>query len=207
MIRLKVCGMRDKENIAEVSAIGLDYMGFIFYRTSPRYVGDNFVMPEISSPINRVGVFVNESNDMILDKIRKYSLDFAQLHGNEPVQQCEELKDLGVKIIKVFSVDDKFDFNTTKAYAPVSGFFLFDTKGANYGGNAKSFNWAVLKKYNQQVPFFLSGGINPGNSKAIHSLKGMNLHAADINSGVEVSPAVKDPDKVRQIKDILNSNS
>jgi phosphoribosylanthranilate isomerase len=204
-IKLKVCGMREPENIRDVAALAPDFMGFIFYAKSPRYVGEDFTLPKnLSNEVKRVGVFVNEDAVEIIKKAEALNLDYVQLHGTESVQECEKLKKNNIGVIKVFSVDDQFDFETTKAYESVVDFFLFDTKGKYYGGNAKTFNWNLLKKYGQRVPFFLSGGLSPENSEeGLQSLAGMNLYALDINSGVETSPAVKDINKIVTIKDLL----
>ncbi len=198
--------MRDVNNIMEVSQLHPHYMGFIFYAGSPRYVGDNFKIPEnFPAATKRVGVFVNEANETIIKKIRDFELDFVQLHGNESVQQCRELRNHPVGIIKVFSVDDNMDFKVTKHYREVVDFFLFDTKGKYYGGNAQTFNWSVLTRYDQKIPFFLSGGITPDNIGGIQNLSELNLRAIDVNSGVEIQPALKDIKKIMAIKQILNS--
>lgn len=198
--------MRDEDNIQAVSQLRPGYMGFIFYAGSPRYVGNDFSIPvNFPAETKRVGVFVNETNETILRKAQAYALDFVQLHGDESVLQCKELKSHQVRIIKAFSVDDNMDFDLTKPYAGVVDFFLFDTKGKLYGGNAKTFNWSVLTKYDQKVPFFLSGGITPDNIDSIQNLDGLNLQAIDVNSGVEIQPAVKDINKIMVIKAILNS--
>lgn len=198
--------MRDAGNIRDVSSLGPDYMGFIFYPKSPRYVGEDF-KPETMAAVKRVGVFVNETIEVMLKKAHDLRLDYLQLHGQETVEQCQELKSNDVKIIKVFSVDDQFDFATTTPYKTIADFFLFDTKGKHYGGNAVSFNWEILTQYDQEVPFFLSGGIGPLNIGEVKRLAGMNLYAVDINSGVETSPAFKDIKKITETKRILNTIS
>jgi phosphoribosylanthranilate isomerase len=198
-ISIKICGMRDKENIAQVSLLGPQYMGFIFYEKSPRFVGSEFTIPEgLSSSIKKVGVFVNESDKVIRSKVKSMGFDFVQLHGDEEPGSCLELKDSGLKIIKAFSVDDDFDFIRTKPYKEAVDYFLFDTKGMYYGGNARSFNWSVLKKYDQEVPFFLSGGLTPESVIALSDIMDMNLHALDFNSGVELSPGIKNLEKVNE---------
>ncbi|MBT1698291.1 phosphoribosylanthranilate isomerase [Fulvivirgaceae bacterium PWU4] len=206
-MKLKICGMRDEKNILAVAALHPQYMGFIFYPRSPRYVGDDFKVPALPSSISRVGVFVNDPVSLIMEKVDRYALKYVQLHGGETVAQCKALRQEGVGVIKVFSVDDDFDFNQTRPYEEVADFFLFDTKGKYYGGNATAFDWKVLEQYNQKVPFFLSGGIGPDNVEAIQALKGMNIHAIDINSGVEESPAMKDTQKIGTIIHVLNSIS
>jgi phosphoribosylanthranilate isomerase len=207
MIKLKICGMRDDTNILEVAALCPEYMGFIFYTKSPRYVGEEFKIPDLPPSINRVGVFVNAPVPFMLQKAKDHQLTYVQLHGDETVEQCGALRTHNIGVIKVFSVGDGFDFGLTKPYEAVSDFFLFDTKGKYYGGNAVTFDWTMLDRYDQRVPFFLSGGIGPDNIEAIRGLKNMNIHAVDVNSGVEERPALKDIQKINTITHILNSIS
>jgi phosphoribosylanthranilate isomerase len=154
--------------------------------------------------IKKVGVFVNETTERIKKFVSVAKLDYVQVHGGESAAQCEELRSEGIGVIKVFSVDDGFDFNQTRDYESSSDFFLFDTKGKYYGGNASVFDWNVLHRYNQKVPFFLSGGLTPENVELIGDLKSMNIHALDINSGVEISPAVKSMEKIKEVYAILH---
>lgn len=196
--------MRDAKNIMQVAALRPDYMGFIFYEKSPRYVGRDFSIPEeFPAYISRVGVFVNESTASMVEKATTHKLEYLQLHGHEPAKQCEELKKHGLKIIKVFSMDDDMNFGDTQPYREVVDFFLFDTKGKYYGGNARTFNWSLLKKYDQQIPFFLSGGLTADNVATARELSGMNIHALDLNSGVEKEPAFKDVSKIGIIQAAL----
>ena len=203
-IKLKVCGMRDADNVMQLAALKPDYMGLIFYPKSPRYVGEDFTLPtDFPSSIRKVGVFVNEATSVIIKIVADLDLQAVQLHGNETVTQCRELRKLGIEVIKVFSIGEDFDFGVTETYEEVVDYFLFDTKGKYYGGNAKTFDWSILKKYHGRVPYFLSGGISPDNVKEIESLVDSNLYAIDVNSGVELSPGLKDISKVTEIKDIL----
>jgi phosphoribosylanthranilate isomerase len=140
-----------------------------------------------------------------MNAVKRYGLDIVQLHGNETMRACHELKDLGVKVIKVFSVDDNMDFSVTIPFREAADYFLFDTKGKYFGGNAKRFNWKILSRYDQQVPFFLSGGIAPEHVEDIKKLTDVNLLAIDVNSGVEISPARKDVEKIRVIQKILKA--
>jgi phosphoribosylanthranilate isomerase len=117
--------------------------------------------------------------------------------------QCRELKQKGIGVIKVFSIDDQMDFERTRVYSDVVDFFLFDTKGKYRGGNAETFNWSILERYHQELPFILSGGLSPENVDKVTALKDMNLHALDVNSGVEITAGLKDPEKIKQIKDTL----
>jgi phosphoribosylanthranilate isomerase len=199
-IEIKICGMRDAENIMHVASLSPQYFGFIFYPHSPRFVGNNFTIPSsLSSSIKRVGVFVDASNDVIISKAKLVGFDFVQLHGRESAEGCQELKESGLKVIKVFSVDDDFNFQATNPYKNAADYFMFDTKGKYYGGNAKTFNWDVLTKYDQEIPFFLSGGLSPENVQNIKDIKNMNLHALDFNSGVEISPGIKSKEKVETV--------
>jgi phosphoribosylanthranilate isomerase len=204
-LKLKICGMRDPANIAEVAALQPDYMGFIFYDKSPRYVGEDFDTSTIPVSIKRVGVFVNEKTEVILNKVNQHNLDFVQLHGNESFEQCQGLKIKGIKIIKAFSVDSDFDFKSTNPYADYVSYFLFDTKGKYFGGNATAFDWMLLQQYDQQTPFFLSGGISPENVSGLKEIRNLNIHALDVNSGVEIAPGLKDVNKIKELKRVVDS--
>lgn len=206
-MKLKICGMKDWDNILAVVEYKPDYLGFIFFKESPRYVGEDFQMPSLPEFVKKVGVFVNENPEAVLEKVEKYSLDYVQLHGRESVKDCDRFRFKGTGVIKVFSVDDEFDFSATKEYENAVDFFLFDTKGKYYGGNAQVFDWEKLKTYNYSVPFFLSGGLSLENIDKVKSLSGMNIHALDFNSGVELKPGVKDVKKVAQVRAILNYNT
>jgi len=192
--------MRDSLNIQDVGALLPDYMGFIFYKNSPRYVGEDFTIPNyFPATVSRVGVFVNESLTVVIDKVRQHALDLVQLHGDESVEFCKELNHEGISVIKVFRVDDEFDFSSTRQFDEVAEYFLFDTKGKNFGGNAQRFNWNLLTHYDQSIPFFLSGGIDLSSIEEVLQLKNLNMYAVDLNSGVEQAPAMKDVEKVSAI--------
>jgi len=197
--------MRDPKNILEVAALGPDYMGFIFYEKSKRYVSEGFFIPrEFPHNIKRVGVFVNEKIENILSQVSKHQLDFVQLHGNESPDLCDELKQK-TKVIKVFRVDDSFDFDSVKKFNSCSDFFMFDTKGENFGGTGKTFNWNLLKNYDQEIPFFLSGGLSTKNIQQVRELKNLNLYSLDFNSQVESEPGIKDVAVLNSVFSILNS--
>ncbi len=193
--------MRDSDNIRQVSALNPGYMGFIFYEPSPRYVGFDFeISKDFPASIKRVGVFVNHSEWVVSETMKKHKLDYAQLHGDESLPYCKKLKAEGISIIKVFRVDEEFDFALTRHFETVADFFLFDTKGKLYGGNSKPFDWQLLSKYNQALPFFLSGGIHPDSIESIKKLS-LNIYALDVNSGAESTPGIKD---VKKISEIIN---
>jgi phosphoribosylanthranilate isomerase len=187
-MRIKICGMKFSENILEVGSLLPDFMGFIFWKKSSRYFDGE--MPILPQTIKKVGVFVDESIEIIQSKIEKYDLDCIQLHGTESVAYCQRLKKLPIEIIKVFSVKDNFDFEILNDFESICDYFLFDTKGELPGGNGTTFDWNILKKYPSDKPFFLSGGIG---IEEIKLLKEINLpvYAIDVNSKFETESGLK----------------
>ena len=185
--------MRESQNILDLAELQPDFMGLIFYDKSPRFVDNGGDIKFIKNlDLKKVGVFVNASFEDIKSKIKEYKLDFVQLHGNESPEFCKQLQKLGVGIFKAFSVDSTFDFGKTEAFEDKVDYFLFDTKGDGYGGHGKSFDWTLLKKYNQKVPFLLAGGVSLDNLDAVLELKDLNLAGVDVNSKFETSPGLKD---------------
>lgn len=183
--------MRDPENLQELLGLPIDYVGLIFYKKSKRFVENE--LPEIDfQGKEKVGVFVNESLEYIVEKSQQYEFITIQLHGFESPEFCEKLKEKNFKVIKAFSVDGEFDFSKTKKYEPFCDYFLFDTKGKLPGGNGYTFDWKVLEKYEGEIPFFLSGGIKSTHVDILKELKIKQLHAIDLNSGFETEPALKD---------------
>lgn len=198
-MQIKVCGMRDKANITALVQAKPDYIGFIFYAPSKRYVGEEFPIKSIDSIpkyIQKVGVFVNASIAYVAEKCQQYKLDIVQLHGHESPEYCQEIKKIAVKVIKAFHIDDNFNFDKLIPYQAVCDYFLFDTKGKGYGGNGVKFNWEVLKKYNNALPIFLSGGIGLADVESIKNLQGLTIQALDVNSKFELEPALKDIEQV-----------
>jgi phosphoribosylanthranilate isomerase len=221
-MKIKVCGMRDNGNIQSLIALKPDFMGFIFYKKSKRFV-TNFPTIEIPSTIKKVGVFVNETIDDVIEIVIKHQLDCVQLHGNESPEYCEDLKKLiterrrsektrhselvseshPIEIFKAFSVDDSFDFLITESYQKDCNYLLFDTKGKEYGGNGVKFNWEVLQKYKGKTPFLLSGGISKNDSEEIKKIKHAAFAGLDINSGFEIEPALKNIEDIKEFKQNL----
>lgn len=202
-MKLKVCGMRESQNIRELLMLNPDYMGFIFYEKSPRNAGkvlDADLLKAFPASVQKVGVFVNASLDFVKEQVAKYALDLVQLHGDESPAYVADLFAVGIRVMKVFSVGNEFDFKQLGQYNPFVEYFLFDTKGKARGGNGEVFNWELLKDYNQEVPFFLSGGIDLENTGNLKELEGMNLHAIDVNSKFELEPGLKDIHKVETLK-------
>lgn len=203
IMKLKVCGMRDVENIKALIELKPDFIGFIFYDKSPRYVGTELDVGFINSiprEIKKVGVFVNATVDFILQNVRKYGLNYVQLHGNEMPDFCKSLRLKGVNIIKAFRVDNDFILTQVNNYKPHVDFFLFDAKGDGYGGNGVAFDWSILKKYDNQKPYFLAGGISLENLDVLETII-PKPYAMDVNSKFEIEPALKDIEKLEELLD------
>ncbi len=193
--------MKYPENILKVSQLLPDYLGFIFYEKSSRYFDGEIL--EIPNSIKKVGVFVNARLMEINGKIKKYDLDLIQLHGDETPEFCENLKHDKIEIIqiiKVFSVDDDFDFDELEPFENVCDYFLFDTKGKLHGGNGITFNWQILEKYKSKKPLFLSGGIGIDEIEKIKTLK-LPIFAIDVNSKFEIEPGLKNINKLKLMVD------
>lgn len=187
---IKVCGMTDGENIRQVEQLGVDFIGFIFYPRSPRFV---FEMPDyLPAKAKRVGVFVNESKDNILMYADRFGLDYIQLHGNESPEYCHNLQTAGMKLIKAFSIATPRDLTSVATYDGLCQYYLFDTKTPQYGGSGNQFDWTLLYRYTGNTPFLLSGGINQYSAAAIRSFHHPRLAGVDINSRFESSPGLKD---------------
>ncbi len=195
---IKVCGMREYNNVQAVASFLPDYMGFIFYSKSPRYVGDinPDVFDDLKESVIKVGVFVNASSTEILEKKRKYGFELVQLHGDESPGDCAVLKSKGLKVIKAIAVSMESDIQECDAFVQVVDYFLFDTKGKNYGGHGVTFDWGLLKTYQLDIPFFISGGIGLEEMKALPEYE--QLIGVDLNSKFEIEPGLKDVDALEQ---------
>lgn len=203
---IKVCGMREPDNIRRVAEAGADWMGFIFYARSPRFAG-NLSPDEISKeravrkPPVRVGVFVDATPEYMMEIGNKYALGYLQLHGNESPDTCYALQKRGYAVIKAFSIADEEDLKLTADYEGRADYFLFDTKCNGYGGSGKQFDWSVLTAYKGQTPFLLSGGINLDSVEAIRNFHHPKLAGLDLNSGFETAPGMKDAEKLKTFID------
>lgn len=198
-MKLKVCGMRERQNIVELGSVSPDFIGFIFYQKSPRYVGraDFETLPATTK---RVGVFVNPTENEVKEKVGEFELDIIQLHGDEPVEFVMKLQKTGLSVIKVFSVMDELPLEKMKNYEPYVDFFLLDTKTPAYGGSGEKFDWRMLERYNLSKPFFLSGGIDLDDIEEVKNLKSDKLYAIDVNSRFETAPGVKNIEKIKELK-------
>ncbi len=202
--KVKVCGMRDAENIRQIVELKPDFIGFIFYPESKRYVGEDFpvsIIENIPSSVKKVGVFVDELLEHVVRNYNIYGLDYVQLHGKEQAAYCQELMTVKIKVIKAFSIDEYFDPSIPDVYADACNYFLFDTKSPIHGGTGKKFDWNFLHRFSAEKPFFLSGGIGPDDVHLINEMNIPGLEAVDINSRFEQEPGLKN---VIDIKSFMN---
>ncbi|MBQ6192633.1 MAG: phosphoribosylanthranilate isomerase [Bacteroidaceae bacterium] len=215
---IKVCGMRDAENIREVERLGIDMMGFICWERSPRYVRE---VPAYLPKCPRVGVFVNQSLDEIQKRMEAFDFSYIQLHGSESPEFCKEVREkTGCKVIKAISINRPTHLQTSsssplkgeesgKEASPLRGglvgsfegcanLLLFDTKCSTMGGSGKQFNWDILSDYRGDLPFLLSGGIGPEDAERLRQFHHPKCLGFDINSRFEIEPGIKDTEKIKQ---------
>ncbi len=187
--------MRDGDNIRRIEAMEVDWLGFIFYPGSPRCIES---MPGyMPQRAKRVGVFVNQDKAEIEVITDRFSLDYIQLHGKESPEYCQNLRLAGKKVIKAFPIKTVRDIGATTGYEGCCNYFLFDTKCEQHGGSGCQFDWEILSAYTGQTPFLLSGGINQYSARALKELQHPMLAGFDINSRFEISPGMKDPERIQ----------
>lgn len=192
--------MRYLENILQIKELNPDYLGFIFYPKSPRYVElfDNNLI-SLLHPIKKVAVFVNATIDEVKTIIKENQFEAVQLHGKESADYCSEVKKLGVEVIKAFGVHGNFDWKLVEPYLDVVDYFLFDTYTSVHGGSGKTFDWKVLKDYPFEKNYFLSGGIGPENVEIAMSIQDERLYCLDLNSRFEDSPGLKNIELLKTV--------
>ncbi|MEA4937435.1 N-(5'-phosphoribosyl)anthranilate isomerase [bioreactor metagenome] len=197
---IKICGLKSPENIRQVVALQPDMIGFIFYPKSPRYLNNPKDIAKLYIPpsVKRIGVFVNEAKDIILEKVKIYQLQGVQLHGDESPALCLALKQKNLRVIKAFSVSHPEDLKKCALYEGFADYFLFDTKTQGYGGSGEKFDWEIINAYKGLTPFILSGGISPEDTDAILSFKHARFAGIDLNSRFEVSPGEKNIESLKQ---------
>jgi len=203
-IRVKVCGMTQAEQVHQLDEMGVEFCGFIFYPRSPRYIHKHMSAADIKAvrgKINKVGVFVNTPAEEILKKVNDCGLYLVQLHGDETPRECEKISNY-ITVIKAFRLSELDNIQwKVREYYDVADMFMFDTEGSGYGGTGKKFDWNVLNELDIRKPFFLSGGIEPGDARKLREFSGKqvakDLFAVDINSRFETTPGVKNMEKIR----------
>jgi phosphoribosylanthranilate isomerase len=201
MTKVKVCGMNNSENLKSLLTLPVDLVGFIFYADSKRNC--TLSPNEVKAAFNKgnitakkVGVFVDAPIEIVLEKHEAYALDYVQLHGNESIFYCQNLKEHKVNIIKAFQIDDHFSYSNTSAYSFFCDYFLFDAKGDLPGGNGIHFNWQSLSNYKGKIPFLLGGGIGQDDVEILNEIDVDQLRYVDINSSFETEPGYKNLDIV-----------
>lgn len=187
---IKVCGMTEADNIRRVEQCGADWMGFICYPRSPRFVSG--VPSYLPRQARRIGVFVNAGYADILCRAVGLGLQGVQLHGAEPPELCSRLRAQGLTVVKAFALRRAADVEAVGAYAGACDYFLFDTPTAGYGGSGRAFDWSLLAHYRGTVPFLLSGGLHPGSLPALQAFAHPRWAGIDLNSGFELRPGLKD---------------
>ena len=208
---IKVCGMREADNIREVETLGIDMMGFIFWPKSSRYVSQ---CPDyLPKRVKRVGVFVDEDPEQVKRLADDYGLDYIQLHGHETPEVISYLRTPALphpRIIKAFNISTAEDLIQTQPYEGLVDYFLFDAKGKSVGGNGEKFNWDVLDAYQGNTPFLLSGGIGPDDTERVIAFVRGDLQSArkcigiDLNSRFELAPGLKDVNALRRFVNDIN---
>ncbi|MCH2215119.1 MAG: phosphoribosylanthranilate isomerase [Flavobacteriales bacterium] len=204
--------MRELENVRDVAALQPDYMGFIFYNKSKRYVFEKETASQLPArpsggrsmtldlgEIEKVGVFVNEEPAEVIRICKDYGLNYAQLHGSESTEDCIAIRIKGINVIKAFSVSNEIDFEELKEYEGKVDFFLFDTKTKDHGGSGRQFDWNLLKSYPLSTRYFLSGGIGVHDIIKIIELELPQCEGIDANSRLEIRPALKDIEATREL--------
>jgi phosphoribosylanthranilate isomerase len=194
--------MRESANIAAVAELRPDFLGFIFYPPSPRYAADR-LQPELlralPADVRKIGVFVDETTEQILNVLASYGLDGAQLHGQETPAQCAALRAAGVLVIKSFSVGRVLALDTLRPYEGTCDYYLFDTHGPARGGNGLTFDWELLRAYPLATPYLLAGGLGPEHAAALAALDLPGLAGVDLNSRFESVPGHKETGPLQAI--------
>ena len=194
--------MREAGNLAAIANLDPDFIGLIFSPHSPRYMAETLEPGHVMSlpaHICRVGVFVDADLSAIQAANITYGLDYAQLHGHETPAFCQQVRELGLKVMRTFSVGPGFDFASTAPYADVCDLFLFDAKGPLPGGNGTAFDWELLRDYHGPTPFLLGGGLGFGNLEALLQLRHPYLYGFDFNSQLEDAPGLKNVARTREL--------
>ncbi|TND09159.1 MAG: phosphoribosylanthranilate isomerase [Bacteroidetes bacterium] len=200
-MKIKICGLRETDDILSLGGAGADYLGFIFFQGSPRcaaYTLDAEILKLLPRTIRKTGVFVDASAEEILETAEQYGLDAIQLHGEETPEFCAALRER-FRVIKAFRIGEDFDFDgQTSPYLESCDLFLFDAAGSNPGGNGLRYNWDMLMQYTNYLPFFVSGGIAAHHAADLLRLEHPQLYGCDINSRFEIYPGKKNVEHIKR---------
>lgn len=197
---VKVCGLRDPDNIRAVDRLAPDLAGFIFYDRSPRRVpgDDEHAQAVRGCRTAAVGVFVNAPAEEMLRTAERFALRWLQLHGDEPPETCQTLRRQGYGIIKAVRIAAAGDLDAARAYESCADYLLFDTRCAGFGGSGQRFDWSLLGAYTGRTPFLLSGGLGPDCADDLLRFSHPRFAGVDLNSGFETAPGMKDPEKLEK---------
>lgn len=207
-MKIKVCGLKYRDNIKAVTDLEPDYVGFIHYARSPRHINELTAdaLAGLSVSIIKTAVFVDETKERINKLINNFGFNAIQLHGNESPEFAQAFKNK-VQVIKAFGLHEDFDFDELRAYEGKVDYFLFDTKTDIHGGSGKIFNWDILDKYKLNTPFFLSGGLSLDNLEQVIKITHPQFYGVDLNSKFETGPGMKDIEKLKQAFSLLKQNT
>jgi len=202
-MKIKVCGITQVDQLLELDELGIDYAGLIFYPHSPRYVLNKLRSEDVKKAetgLQKVGVFVNASEEDIRTQVELYGLDIVQLHGNETPSFCKHISD-HVSVIKAFRINKKNEQNIDwmiKPFEEFCDYYLFDTGNEKaYGGTGEKFEWDILQNNQINKPFFLSGGIGLADIEKIKTFHHPSFYAVDVNSMLEIEPGIKNIEQVK----------
>ena len=205
-LKIKVCGMKYEGNIKAVSALKPNYLGFIFYPPSKRFVGVDFesrYISGISEQIHKTAVFVNATLGEVKEFCAVYGIKTVQLHGRETPDFCDSLKGEGFEVIKAFGLHENFDFEILTPYPAAVDYFLFDTKTDAHGGSGLIFDWKIINDYQLDKPFFLSGGLSMNNLSDVMNINHPHLYGVDLNSKFELKPGLKDVEELKKAFELI----
>lgn len=202
-IQVKICGLTRVDQAMRCAQLGADLIGLVFYSGSPRCVGRRRAR-EISAAVRSkaaaVGVFVNASFQTVMDAVKNCGLDGVQLHGSEPPQQVQRLRDAGLVVLKAL-FQSRQPYLVQAGDYDASAFLLECGSGRLPGGNARMWDWAAARKVSRRCPVMLAGGLDADN--VFRAIQLGRPDAVDVSSGVERLPGDKDMDKVAAFIDAV----
>ena len=208
-MRVKICGITKPIQGKTIASLGATALGFICVKASPRYVTPEqikAVIDQLPQQIDKIGVFANSSQEEIAQTVAESGLTGVQLHGDESIEFCQQLREIlpKVEIIKALRIKNSDDFDKAKTYTTYVDTLLLDAyHPQQLGGTGKTLNWDTLQQFDPDCPWFLAGGLTPKN--ILEALDKVKPSGIDLSSGVETAPGDKDLDKVRDLFEQLKN--
>jgi len=200
---VKICGLTDEDSIDVALDAGADFLGFVFFDKSPRNVTAEQAaeLTQFVEGVEKVGLFVNPTDEFLAEVLTHVRLDILQFHGDESPERLDQIRqDFAIPVMKSLAISDAEDLRAAEAFFPVVDYLLFDAtppKGSDRpGGNAVSFDWTLLQAFHCPVPWLLAGGLTPEN--VAEALRVSGAAGVDVSSGVEKAPGIKDAEKIRR---------